>query len=1040
MYLYDLQERRVVNVDADTGAKLLQDRRYQPVPSQAYAVGSRDGDTRQVSGRDLPTYLGNDYSLLREQPEGLRAKPEEAPGEVSGSAPFYERPWSTITGVGEDLAVGFGSQFLGGIGSAIAEEVSPEAKETIEKTRREGGLAYRAGQVGGFVADFVPAVKIAGAVTRVAQGSKLARNVLKTINKTKAGKTLATGFGYGATFSGFSGTAEYIRTKDAWAVAEHAIWGGVLGATGGIALQKAGAGVSKVSGVLGRVAKRSNFSKITGVNEESLVKQGVTDKATAKKIVDNQIDILDKGIRAGELKGNSTKDDFLDFLDKSLSKMGKEIGLDKKIVKKISEDMSKTFNHKLALEAPQKIANYGNSVENHLNMLAKLDSLYRLGITKFQFTKNVTVGKALDDLSRINTQNISKYAEKFDYKKYTQDLIEFDRVINKTADIVRKSKKINPKDKAQALKDLKSASQTIDDFLKGKDFKKDYTLKDIATAFNRSETKMYAEQFRKMGDDEWAKVIESSNTSEDFVKMIKATYKIEGKSFSGFKEKLKDTPLEKIANDSVNVNDFVGKLRETYRAYQFNVKGARRSDKILEELKKIITPEGLETMPGPRGTLYRTMQREIGKSRYLSHEKLNGLRKYVGEDSKSAFKKSGYEDMRLSESVRVKVYNYLRKTQTEARRQEFEFYKGVMGQQLHAKGTAAYNALNRRFSEMSKVRETVNQSILHPEREMGEIVLGYTTGAGIGGVLGGVLGGGPLGMMAGAVLGGLTGYAGSKMAPKVANAAFRRYYFQARPFFSDIENRMNRVEGYLNSPTKWNNVFRAPTKGTGFLTHRSKDRGMSEVAEFLGTSSVSKDGSLDFDKMSMEIERTLADPERASQVTAVESDILRSNEMSEVANATLARKLHAMSTLSKLMPRKSSGFFNRKGRKYSEQDTQDFLSVFNVVSRPEDMFKLIAQGSVTRKQVEVFKQLYPSLYGAMSLKLSEMIQEGKEFNYRQRQTIKKFLGMPEPPDLSFRPQGDQGLPIDDTGESMVNKTVKNLGKTRERSLERVESL
>ena len=1053
MLLYDLQERRHVEVTPQEGATLLHQNpnRFTALPSRNYNVGNRAGNFETVKGSDLGTYLQNDYMLTKKQPEkgeNISADPRQKTlKELAKTDDPVLNIWKQEVNRPSQFQTGFSDMFLGGVGQAIGQATSPEYRQHVKETQADPSWLYRAGQAVGLAAELPIVIASAGKVNALTRGSKIASKVMNVANKSKMGRDYLTGTIWTGIYGSLTGTAEAIRNKDPWAVAEHVAWGSALGGPFGVVLGKLGRGaVGGAAKFMGWLGYRS-FRNATKLSEKELLKHGAKDKKEARTLIEGARVLVDKAVRDGKLTGKSTAEDVLKVVRESLDKTGKLIGHDKKTTQNLQKFINKSFDTKVTIADANKMQRWGSSTIHQLEVISKLDSAYKLGITKLSYTKNKTVGRKFSELMNVTTSNIKQFSNKFDGQKYAKDMKELKIFIEKTEEIVKKNKgKLSKKDYNNFFKRTALTKRSIDKFSKGENFKSTVKLSDVLSAMNKAEKNHALQQLKpkitsKM-DEQILDLFSKQNTFEDFNKALKAQFKLDK---TNFREVFKGTMFEDLSKPtrSATFDDFMRQARGFYTEYKNDIMRLSSPDYILKRLRNVLRPEGFSSIPGGAGSLYKKIEREISGSKTLSYSKINSLRRFIAEEGRAVFKKSGYDETsRANESLKKAVF-VMRDIQDKVRENTIKLNLKMTGKSGALK-PESLGPLNKTFSDLIPIKEVIAKEIKRDTTDMGRLVWGQHVGAGISGVAtASIFGFSPLGIAAGTIAGASTGLLMSKYAPTYIQRGIERFAFQWGPYFRGIHSRMQKVDGYLEIPNKLNNLFARGNKvqTTELVAQRVKDKlvgsNATDVADFFG---VPRRNNLNLEEIAVKVDQLLTNPEAASEVNRAEGEVLRSLDLGEVADASYIKKLQGLSILREQIPKRGSDIFNNKPRKFSKQDEHDFLKVFNIVHRPENAFKLLASGSMSYKQIDVFKNMYPKLYMKMSLKLAEMLQTNVKLSYRQKQNIRKFLGIPQQPDMTFRPQGDQGLPIDEAGETLIKKTVTGLGQSRERSIDRVEAL
>lgn len=999
MTIYDLQLNQPLEVDAKEAAELLKQDRFVTIPDKDYTItGGGLQSPYKVKSDTIKAYINNGYELTEE--EGFT--PEEG-----GSLARFTQ--------------GASDMFLGGVGLEVERKFSsPERQKQISQIEKEGGLAYRAGQAVGLAGDIVAGSKVLGVGKVIAKGYKLGDKIIKASQASKLKKAVSTGSVYGAYYGTLHGTAEAIKTEDPRKIAEHAVWSTVFGGALGGTFRGIGKAVEKGSEKISNFVARNTFEKATGINKKNLMSVGVK-KEQMNTFLDNARKTVNEAIETGKLTAKSSVDDVYGVIKESLKKTGKKLSFGHKEIEQLDKIVKKSGKLEVLLLEPKKIASWGKAVETQLEVFAKLDNIYKIGLSRFKFFKETH--KQLDDLSRVTIANLSKFSKGFNQEKYEKALISFDEALSKL-----NSKLGNSKNEIFIKSQIKDTRKIIDSYFKGGKFESKKSLNEILNSITGKEKKALIARLKEKPKNEVTedliKLIEKERTSGDFITMLRSKMKLYGENLQDLKNKFKGTPLEGRVNRANNINEFFAELKDFFVKYRTDVMFYRSKEYIRDLTRKSLAPNARQGfgLEGSAKRLYGSVERVLNNTQgnYLSYKQIVLLRDKLGKLTASAKGKSDAKVLSDADRTINKLYSEFVNLEERIRSKQVDFFADIGKKTLT--DFSEFNAQKKLFHSLSKIRDSLKKSRMEGETaDMGHIIAGQIIGSKTIGALGALAGASQFGVT-GAVIGGVGGYAGSKFLPQVANTSMRQAFYHSSKYLQNLRTRMNDVEGYLTNPKKLDSLF-----------HRTKDKFIGiksqEIADFFGLSP-KQTGISDIKKS---INASLMNPDSASQVFRTESDILYSQGLGDVADLAFVKKLHIYSVLKEHIPQKTVDFVNRKP-KYSKREEEDFRDILSIVSNPKNAFVKISNGSITNKEVEIFKNIYPNLYMRMALRFSEYLERGKTLNRKQEEAIKRFLGIKKP-DLSMLLQKP---PMQDNLK--VAKPVTNLKDTSERSIDRVQQI
>ena len=1003
MILYDLQINRPVEVSAERAKELLKSNRFVTVPDEDYNVLASDNKSYSVKGSELKNLLNSGYELTDQ--EGFKEKP-------AGIGDSFTR-----------FATGVQSQALGGIPLAADEALAgPDRLRDLKQIQHEGGLSYRAGQVTGFAFDLLPLGRAVGLAGKAAiKGTQLGAKLAKASKLTKA---VTVGAGYGAAYGTLTGTAAAIREKDPTAVAEHAVFGAVAGSVGGAALRGLGRATEKIA----KGWSDKAFKETTGISRETFLKNGVREDKVDRymKIV---TDTIDDGIASGKINTKTVRSEIVKIVKKGIEKAGKEIGLGNKQVSTLNEVLESGLNYKFIMKSPEKISRYGNALNSTLEVMSKLDSIYKLGVSRYPFFRKIN--KELQDISTVTIKNLSKFVKGFDKVKFGKSLENYNRILNKIQNSVQLAKDIPLKHKSVIIKEIKAAQKVIDKYKNGIDFTEKITLNKILQTFKTHEKKSLITELSNKVTTQYSHIrnmnkalinaLENSKTSDDFIKQIRARFTYEGQKFSDFQKGLEGHILGKTAKDSSNFNDFFKRSREFYAEYHSAINPIVGVSNLRRQILNILNPTAASgtKLRGADRTLYNMIE-DVLKHKgtaQITHRQLNDLRQSVGKLKQKVFDAAPGTQQAMDRGKVNAVYKVLKDADDNFVKETFKFYEKKTGKAVQQ--ITDFRAQREAYTALSKVMGTIEKTAIEgPKLEMARVIAGHQAGAA---VVGGAVGYsfGPLGLALGAAGGAI----GSQYLPKAIDKFLLGSYIYINPFLKNITKRINDIDGYL-TPGKLESFF-----------HRTKDRSVPELTPDNWIKNFFGSETSNLGDVSKAIESSLGDVASAAQVFKTESDVLSSVDLTEVSDMAFLKKLHALRTISQYIPKREIDFFARKP-KYSKRENRDFKDLISVVYNPKNLFKKMKSGSLSYEQSELFREIYPDLYMKIAMVLSDMLQQNKKLKRNQEEAVKRFLNIQKPDplqdfSLELNPEEDQ---------RKMAKRVSGLSDTSERSIDRVQNI
>ena len=149
----------------------------------------------------------------------------------------------------------------------------------------------------------------------------------------------------------------------------------------------------------------------------------------------------------------------------------------------------------------------------------------------------------------------------------------------------------------------------------------------------------------------------------------------------------------------------------------------------------------------------------------------------------------------------------------------------------------------------------------------------------------------------------------------------------------------------------------------------------------------------DLNGLAMELSQSVSEPHKSNSGSSRE--VVEGLFGSLNVNST-ERKLSAAETYSRLESVVLNNIkFHKKGSKQAKQAKEDFLKNVAPLFSPEILFENIRNGSLTQKQVDNFRAVYPRMYN--SIKSDIMLENSKKplkdrLSYRQLVTLSRFTG------------------------------------------------